>query len=111
AKAISAAAEQNNSHRAAGIKPVGLIKMWREQKRHRRAGFVPNVIVVAGNDTKLVITRFEARVKGRTPRAGVDPIRVVTFQPVFEMDFCRGAKTERGVMNFQIAATGRNGDG
>jgi hypothetical protein len=76
-------------------------------ERLRGADLVPESIVVAGDDAEHVLARRQARVVRRAARIRFDPIRLVAFELVTEVDALRREHAHRCVMELPVRAVRR----
>ena len=60
---------------------------------------VPSAMVIAGEDTEEIMARLQDRMLSLEPRAGVDPVLVKAFHPIFELSFLRGGEYSSGVLD------------
>src|SRR5262249_8611920 len=103
AEAVEHPGEHAGREHANRLKPDGLVQRWSDREIKRRSGLVPNAIVVAGDDAEPVLARRKVVVKSLAAIAGIDPIRIVTFQLVTEANLFRRRQAQGGVVDLKIA--------
>ncbi len=102
--------QQANRRRADDDKNPRSIKRRFDRNFKRRAGFVPDIIAVGGDDLKRVFARFDMRIKRRPARSGFRPVFFQTFQFVAKTHLFRSDETQSRVIYFEIFLTGKDVD-
>src|SRR6185295_5762781 len=93
--------QQRQDNQANRVEPVCLVEVWFQIKTERGAGFVPNPIVVTGDNAKRVSSRAQIRVVSDASSAAIDPVLVKAFQLVLEADLLRRHEARGSVIQVQ----------
>ena len=78
---------------AGGEKPPGLVEGRNDADGEDAADFVPDAVVVCGDDVEAIVAGREVGIVGGAARAGVLPIFVEIFEAITEADFFGSAET------------------
>src|SRR6267378_7743268 len=92
------------------VKPIGLIEVWFQVKTESSAAFIPNAIVVTGDNTERVSSGTQISVVSDATRAAIDPVPVKAFQLVLEPDLLRRHEARRRVVEVKASCTCRQLD-
>ena len=84
-------------------KPGRLVVRRRDREIQGRAGLVPHAAVVARRDAEAVIAGTKIVVERLAARADVLPVTILALELVAEPHLLRRDKTERRVVDLQIA--------
>src|SRR5262249_22833427 len=80
-------ADEGDPEGAQTVEPKRLIEVRLEGDLERGSLFVPESVVVARDDPKLVVAGRRVRVERRPPRSGVHPRRIKPLESVSEAHF------------------------
>src|SRR6185436_21106781 len=88
------------------IEPVRLIEVGLKIELKGCPLLVPNTVVVCRNHSKRVRAGPEICIRRSSLCAGVNPIRIKSFQLIFELYFVGRYKTQGGVIKLQPRCRG-----
>src|SRR5207249_5302694 len=86
----------------------GLPEMRQYDHGQRGAGLVPDSIVVAGHDSKLVIARADVTIMGGPLASRLDPLMLQSFEHVLEADLLWRGQAQGRVMELEPWFPGRH---
>src|SRR6266566_7843246 len=82
-------------------KPPGAPNRRLDDQSEGAASLVPDAILVAGGDLKIVMAGRQLAIDRDPAVAGLVPSRLVTIQPIFEAGPFRSSQIQAGIMNLQ----------
>ena len=77
--------------------------MRAQSKFNSRAVPIPDAVFAGGNHSEDVLAMRDVGVIGGSPRSGVHPLRIESFQLVFEADFLGGEKSQRRIVKLELS--------
>src|SRR4051794_22792456 len=95
--------QQQQKPCARNLEPYCLVIRRQNRQVQGSSGFVPNAVVIRGDDSETVFPGFQVSVEGLPPSSSNLPAFIVSFQHVLEPNLLRNSKAERSVVDLQVA--------
>src|SRR5258706_9980007 len=85
--------------------------MGQKLQQEGGAGFVPDTVVVAGDDPEPIISRANIIIMGRAACPGIVPSGIDRFHHIFKAVLFRSLKAKGSVLDLDLASTWRDLEG